>query len=71
MDVTKLDLKNVKASYILLAILTGLAGVAAHFLGHDIVALGLIVAAAMVILLGSMLVSMIYKVQQKEKLRKL
>ncbi len=71
MDTSKLDLKNVKASYILLAILVGLGGVVAHFLGHDYIALGLIVVAAGVILAGSVLVSMIYKVQQREKLGKL
>ncbi|OPY26358.1 MAG: hypothetical protein A4E28_02558 [Methanocella sp. PtaU1.Bin125] len=71
MDIMKLDLKTVKASYILLAIVVGLGGVAAHFLGHDLIALGLIVAAALVILLGSVLVSMIYRVQQKDKLGKL
>jgi FtsH-binding integral membrane protein len=71
MDVTRLDLKNVKAWYILLAIVIGLAGVASHFLGHDYIALGLIVVAAIVILLGSILVSMIYQIQQREKLGKL
>jgi len=71
MDVTKLDLKNVKAAYILLAILLGLGGVAAHFLDHDYVALGFIVVAALVIMLGSFLISMIYRVQQKEKFGKL
>ena len=71
MDVAKLDLKTVKAWYILLAILIGLGGVASHFLGHDYIALGFIVVAALVILLGSVLVSMIYRVQQKDKLGKL
>jgi hypothetical protein len=71
MDVTKLDLKTVKAAYILLAILVGLAGVVSHFLGHDYIALGFIVVAALVILLGSFLISMIYRVQQSDKLGKL
>jgi multisubunit Na+/H+ antiporter MnhG subunit len=71
MDVLKLDLKTVKAAYVLLAILIGLAGVVSHFLGHDYVALGFIVVAAMVILTGSFLVSMIFRVQQKDKFGKL
>jgi uncharacterized membrane protein YfcA len=55
MDMSKLDVKTAKAGSLLIAVLMGVAGVAAHYLGHDYVSLGLIVLAALVIFLGSLL----------------
>jgi uncharacterized membrane protein YfcA len=55
MDLTKLDMKTVKMGALLIAVLLGAAGIAAHYLGHDYISLGLIVLAALVIFIGSLL----------------
>jgi uncharacterized membrane protein YfcA len=55
MDLKNLNLKTVKSAALMLAILIGIAGVASHYLGHDYVALGLIIIAALVIFIGSLL----------------
>ncbi len=60
----KLDIPTVKVGALVLAVLIGLAGVAAHFLGHDYISLGLIVLAALVIFLGSLLQLYLHKYQQ-------
>jgi hypothetical protein len=60
----KLDIKTVKVGGVVLAALIGIAGVVAHFLGHDYVALGLIVLAALVIFASSLLQLYLFKYQQ-------
>jgi hypothetical protein len=60
----KLDIKTVKAGGVVLAALIGIAGVASHFLGHDYIALGLIVLAAFVIFASSLLQLYLFKYQQ-------
>ncbi len=55
MDLSKLEVKTVKIVSLVIAVLIGVAGIAAHYLGHDYVSLGLIVLAALVIFLGSLL----------------
>jgi hypothetical protein len=60
----KLDIKTVKAGGVVLAALIGIAGVAAHFLGHDYISLGLIVLAAFVIFASSLLQYYLFKYQQ-------
>jgi hypothetical protein len=60
----KLDVPTVKAGSLVLAVLLGIAGVAAHFLGHDWISLGLIVLAALVIFLGSLLQLYLFKYQK-------
>jgi hypothetical protein len=60
----KLDIKTVKAGGVVLAALIGIAGVAAHFLDHDYISLGLIVLAAFVIFASSLLQLYLHKYQQ-------
>lgn len=60
----KLDIKTVKTWGVVIAALIGIAGVAAHFLGHDYVSLGLIVLAAFVIFASSVLQLYLFKYQQ-------
>jgi hypothetical protein len=61
MDLDKIELKTVKTVSIVVAIVIGIAGIAAHFLGHDYIALGLIVIAAFEIFAGSLFMRYLYE----------
>jgi hypothetical protein len=60
----KFDYKTVKIGALVLAVILGIIGVIAHFLGHDYISLGLIVLAALVIFVGSILQLYLFKYQQ-------
>ncbi len=59
---TDKKLQTLKTAYIVLAVLVGLLGVAVHFLfREDLIALGLIVLASIVVLVGSWMWAGLYR----------
>ena len=56
------DLRNFRLAYLVLAVLVGALGVAVHFVSHeDYIALGLVVVAAAIVAVGSMIWARMYR----------
>lgn len=67
----KIDMKTLKIAYITLAFLVTLCAIVAAYFRQQYVALGFIVLASAIILIGSMLLSYVYKIEKAKELKKL
>ena len=67
----KMDAKTFKATYIILALVIAACAIVASYFHQKYVALGLIILASIIILCGSILVSVMYKMEKQGDLKKL
>lgn len=68
MDIKSMDLKTVKTAYIVAAALLAVCAIVSAYLHHQYIALGFIVLASAIILIGAFFVSLLAKVGKTKDL---
>lgn len=66
-----MDAKTFKTAYILVALLVAVCAIVSSYLQHYYIAVGLIVLASAVMLLGAIYVSYLYRIERAKALEKL
>ncbi len=67
----RLDSKTIKTAYIALSFIAAICAIAASYLHQYYLALGLIVLASLILLVGSFLFSYKYRMEKAEELKRL